>query len=226
MSFPQIASPSSRGVNDNDLHAYYSTASSDPILPRYGCGSTQRWRERNIVEDSQASDETLETEELPERQTELDSYLPQEVLEDHFDFASTRPIFDNHQLDYQRRVNSTPPYVLSTSRQPQDQPVDQFGAATELSDPTENESKFRQQPVVRSPPSPIASFDSQETQFSITASYDQQELPLDQHETLETVPVSQPIRLSERVRSSPLQSINVTFPAILTPDTSTPFLYS
>ncbi|KAL8751810.1 MAG: hypothetical protein Q9199_006171 [Rusavskia elegans] len=223
MSSPQLASRSSREVND-DLHAYYSTASSYSLLHRYGCGSTQRWRERKIVEDSQASDETLETEELPERQTELDPYLPQEVLEDHFEFASTRPIFDNHQLDYQSRFPSTPPYVLSSDRRPQDQPIEQSGSATQLSDPTENEPEFQQQLIARSPPAPIASFDSQETQFSITASLDPQELPLDQHETVETVPVSKPINLSERVRSSPLQSIDVTIPAILTPDTSTPFL--
>ena len=224
MSSPQIALLTSRSVY-GDLHAYYSTASSYPARQRHGFASTRRWRERAFVEDSQASDETLENEEPPERQTELYSYLPQEDVEYHLDFATTRSIFDNHRLDYQDRLNRTPPYVLSTSQHSQDRTVAQFEAAARLSDPIEHEPDFEQQPIVRNPPTPSANSDSQESQFRTTASYDQQGLPLNQPETVETVLVSQPIRLSQRVRPFSLLS-NGTVPAMVAPDTSASFFRS
>ncbi|KAI4105390.1 MAG: hypothetical protein LQ339_003454 [Xanthoria mediterranea] len=197
-----MASQSSRGNCDDDLQAYYSTALSYPAVQGHGFVSTQPWRERKFVEDSEASDETLETQELPERQTELDPDLPPEVLENQLHFASTRPIFDNHQLNYQSRFTSTPPYDLSFSRRPQAQPIEQSGAATQVSDPTQHEPNLQLQPIVRSTPALSARLDSQETQFSITASLVPRESPLNQRETVETVPISQPFRLNKYVSPS------------------------
>ena len=218
-----MASQSSRGNCDDDLQAYCSTAVSYPAVQGHGFVSTQPWRERKFVEDSQSSDETFETQELPERQTELDPYLPPE---DQLDFASTRPIFDNHQLDYQSRLTRTPPYDLSFGRRPQAQPIEQPGAAIQVSDPTQNEPNLQLQPIVRSSPALSARLDSQGTQFSITASLVPREPPLNQRETVETVPVSQPFGLNKYVSLSFFSSANIAFPAILAPRPLTRFLCS
>lgn len=202
MSSSEVASQSLRGNCEDDLQAYYSTALSYPSVQGHGFVSTQPWRERKFVEDSEASDETLETQELPERQTEFDASLPPEVLGDQLDFASTRPIFDNHQLDYQSRLTSTPPYDLSFGRRSQAQPIEQPGAATQVSDPTQNEPNLQLQPIFRSSSSLSARRDSQETRFSITASLVPREPLLNQRETVETVPVSQPFGLNKYVSLS------------------------
>lgn len=118
-------------VANNDSHAYYSAAPSTTVGHQESFAQAQGWRGRGFVEDSEASEEDSETEELPERQTEDHSYLPQEVLNDSFEFASTRPIFDNSQFEFQDRLTSTVPPVDSPGRQSQYQQFNEFGVATQ-----------------------------------------------------------------------------------------------
>ena len=200
MSFSKLASQLSTGGSDSGSHAYYSTVSSCPKLQSQGSVSSQWWRERNSAEDSQASDETYDAEQLPERQTEVDSYLPQEIPDDHWEFASTQPIFDKHQLGSQRGLDSTFPHVCSLSQDPQGQTTDLIGAPSQLWLPTQIEPEVLQQRIDRNPLASPANSDSQETPLSNTSSPDQQDTKRHQRETVETVPVSQPIRPSQRVR--------------------------
>lgn len=214
MSSSKLALRLSTGARESGSHAYYSTVLSCPKLQSQGSVSSQWWRERNSVEDSQASDETYDAEQLPERQTEVDSYLPQEIPDDHWEFASTRPIFDKHQLGSQRGLDSTPPCVCSSSQEHQGQTIELVGATSHIWFPTQNEPESLQQPIDRSPSAETANFDSQEIQLSNTLYSDQQHTKPYQRETVETVPVTQPIRLSARVRSHSPQLHN-THPAIL-----------
>lgn len=225
MSFSKLALQSSTGGSDSDSRAYYSTVSSCPKLQSQGSVSNQWWRERNSIEDSQASDKIYDAEQLPERQTEVDSYLPQEFPADHWEFASTRPIFDKHQLGSQRGLNSTFRHVCSLSQEPQGQTTDLIGAPSQLWLPTQNEPEFLQQPIDRSPSPSPANSDSQENLLSNTLHPHQQDTKRHQRETVETVPVSQPIRLSERVRPHSTRLHN-TRQAILAFVTLTLFLSS
>ncbi|KAL8993566.1 MAG: hypothetical protein Q9169_006248 [Polycauliona sp. 2 TL-2023] len=198
MSSRPSASSWSRGGRDHDSHAYYSAASSYPSAQRHGPASIQRWREQHFVQDSQESDEASETEQYPERQTEVESYLPQEILDDHFDFATTRSILDDHQFNSQSALDGISHCVLSCSQGPADQPISQHRVATQFSDPTGNEPRSQQHYIVRSPSTSSTSSESQESQSSGTASGDQQDFERHHRETVATIPVSQPIVLSTR----------------------------
>ncbi|KAL8979291.1 MAG: hypothetical protein Q9205_005334 [Flavoplaca limonia] len=201
MSFSRLASRSSSGFRDSGSHAYYSTVLSCPEAQSQGSVSNQWWRERNSVEDSQASDETYDAEQLPDGQTEVDTYLPQEIPDDHWEFASTRPIFDKHQLESQRGLDSTLPCVCSPSQEHQSQTTELFADPSRIWFLTQNEPESLQQPIDRSPSAETANFDSQEIQLSNTLYSDRHHTKRDPHETVETVPITQPIRLSERAAS-------------------------
>ena len=225
MSFSRVALRLSTVARENDSHAYYSTVSSYPKLQSQGSVSSQWWRERNSVEDNQASDETYDAEQLPERQTEVDSYPPQEIPDDHWEFASTRPIFDKHQLESQRRLDSTLPCVCPPSQEHQSQTTELVADPSRIWLPTQNEPESLQQPIDWSPSAETANFDSQEVQLSNTLYSDQHYTKRDPHETVETVPVTQPIRLSERVRPDSIQ-LHIIHPAILAFDLFPPLLSS
>ncbi|KAL8669496.1 MAG: hypothetical protein Q9168_005918, partial [Polycauliona sp. 1 TL-2023] len=195
MSFRRPGSSSARGIGGHESHAYYSVASSYTSTQRHGSTHTQ-WREQHFVRDSQESDEPSQAEQYPERQTELDSYLPQEVLDDQFDFASTKSILDIHQLNSQSGLYSARYDAFPSSQALRDQPVDQLRVANQFSDPTEDDPRAQLRPFLRSPSLSSVDSDSQGTKSSGTAC--EEELGLGQRETVETVLVSQPIRLSTR----------------------------
>ena len=195
---------------DND-NAYYSAAPSDFGHQYHNLTLAQRWGERNLVVDSEESEGHSETEELPERQTEIDSYLPTEVLDNTFEFATTCSIFDNNQLENQDRPTGILSAVPPTGYQLPEQICTGLRAATQLPDFTNNKPELQKRPTNKVPSALYANSNSQVSQSSTTTNLDQQELPLDERETVETLLVSQPIRLSQRVRPSSLQS---------TPDTT------
>ncbi|KAL8855759.1 MAG: hypothetical protein Q9178_007577 [Gyalolechia marmorata] len=182
---------------DND-NAYYSAAPPDFSHQYPHFTLAQRWRERNLVVDSKESEGDSETEELPERQTEINSCLTTEVLDDTLEFATTCSIFDNNQLENQNRPTGILSAVPPTSYQLPEQIFDRFRAAAQLPDFINKKPELQQRPTNEVPSALYANSDSRVSQFSTTANLDQQELPLDERETVETLLVSQPIRLSQR----------------------------
>ncbi|KAL8784919.1 MAG: hypothetical protein Q9213_003661 [Squamulea squamosa] len=198
MDSAQARYRSTSGAANSDSHAYDSAAPSSTVGHQESFAQVQGWRQRYLVEDSEASEEEPGIEELPERQTEAHSYLPLEVLNDSFEFASTRPIFDNSRFEFQDRLASTVSPVHPPGPQSQEQPINDFGVATLRPDLAENESNLPQRCINQVSPARWAERDEQESQLSITALLDQQDLPSGLPETVETVLVSQPIRLSAR----------------------------
>ncbi|KAL8772238.1 MAG: hypothetical protein Q9209_002450 [Squamulea sp. 1 TL-2023] len=182
------------GAAISDSHAHYSAAPSNTVGHLESFAKVQGWKERYLVEDSEASEENSEIEELPERQAEAQSYLPEEVLNDSFDFASTRPIFDNSQFELQDRLTSTVSPVHSSYHPSQEQPFDEFGVATHCPDL----ANLPQWSINEDFPARWAERDQQESQLCTSALRGQQGHSPNQPETVETVLVSQPIQLGAR----------------------------
>ncbi|KAL8689273.1 MAG: hypothetical protein Q9224_004676, partial [Gallowayella concinna] len=92
-------------IVDSEIMAHHSAAPALPVVQQQSsAGARGKWRYRNIVEDSEASDAESEPEEFPQHQIDVDpSYLQLEDI-NSFDFVPQLPELTKSGLELQRQL--------------------------------------------------------------------------------------------------------------------------
>ncbi|KAL8731091.1 MAG: hypothetical protein Q9166_003619 [cf. Caloplaca sp. 2 TL-2023] len=92
-------------TTDSDANNHDPAAPNDPARQEQEIAPAEgQWEDSATVDDNEASEEAYEPEDLPERQINVDLYLPQEEIDDNFDLAPASPEYTKEQLSFQKRL--------------------------------------------------------------------------------------------------------------------------
>lgn len=133
MSSTHCSSCVMHGNTDSVLHAHISTVLSSLAVQRQSSAPVQRqWRVQSTVEDSAASEEDSEPEELPSRQTDFQSSIRRPETIDSFDVVPQLPELTRSQRVVQQQLIRLFPPVPAADADWGRGPIDSFDYTPQL----------------------------------------------------------------------------------------------